>query len=166
MVSLLETSRLYQFGTVASDRLAGFVRGSYLYRWLTAEPEPEVIVIDLRETWTVGPVIMVLEWVSGYVERAADGSGVVAGFEGLYVWTLNAPLHMAGRGLVVLAVFVGLAAAVSRSIAILGFAVLCGLSGLVALQDDRSWAELKETRAVELVIATFEPPAPPGERKL
>lgn len=130
------------------------------------EPEPEVIVIDLRETWTVGPVIMVLDWVIGYVERTADGSGVVAGFEGLYVRTLKAPLPMAGRGLVVLAVFAGLAATVSRSIAILGVAVLCGLSGLVALQDDRSWAELKQTRAVELLIATFKPSAPPGEREL
>lgn len=37
-------------------------RNSWLYRWLTAEPEPEVIVIDLRETWTVGPVIDLLDW--------------------------------------------------------------------------------------------------------
>ena len=33
---------------------------SFLYRWLTKEPEPEVIVIDLRETWTVGPFITLL----------------------------------------------------------------------------------------------------------
>lgn len=35
-------------------------RASWLYRWLTAEPEPEVIVIDLRETYTVGPLIAAL----------------------------------------------------------------------------------------------------------
>jgi len=34
---------------------------SFLYRWLTKEPEPEVIVIDLRETWTVGPFITLLD---------------------------------------------------------------------------------------------------------
>ena len=34
---------------------------SLLYRWLTKEPEPEVIVIDLRETWTVGPFITLLD---------------------------------------------------------------------------------------------------------
>ena len=32
---------------------------SFLYRWLTKEPE--VIVIDLRETWTVGPFIALLD---------------------------------------------------------------------------------------------------------
>jgi hypothetical protein len=28
---------------------------------LTAEPKPEVIVIDLRETWTVGPLVKPLD---------------------------------------------------------------------------------------------------------
>jgi hypothetical protein len=37
------------------------VRGSWLYNWLTAEPDPEVIVIDLRQTRTAGPVIALLD---------------------------------------------------------------------------------------------------------
>lgn len=72
---------------------------SYLYRWLTKEPEPEVIVIDLRETWTVGPLIALLDhmitagtpaatelnriwrastlyrlgdWVAGWIERGLE----------------------------------------------------------------------------------------------
>ncbi|PSQ32024.1 hypothetical protein BRD16_00630 [Halobacteriales archaeon SW_6_65_46] len=36
-------------------------RDSRLYRWLTAEPEPTVVVIDLRETYTVGPVIALID---------------------------------------------------------------------------------------------------------
>lgn len=32
--------------------------------WLTAEPEPEVIVIDLRETYTIGPLIAALDRVT------------------------------------------------------------------------------------------------------
>lgn len=42
--------------------ITSWVEGSVIYRWLTAEPEPDVIVIDLRETWTVGPVVAVLDW--------------------------------------------------------------------------------------------------------
>ena len=59
---VLENSRVV--GTVESvaERTATFVRNSWLYGWLTAEPEPEVIVIDLRETWTVGPFIKILDW--------------------------------------------------------------------------------------------------------
>jgi len=52
------------------DWIGTAVRNSYLYRWLTKEPDPEVIVIDLRETWTVGPIIALLdrfvEWVAPY----------------------------------------------------------------------------------------------------
>lgn len=46
-------------------RLSGWVRASYLYRWLTAEPDPDVVVIDLRETYAVGPVIALLDWLVG-----------------------------------------------------------------------------------------------------
>jgi len=37
------------------------VESSVLYRWLTVEPDPEVIVVDLRETWTVGPALAALD---------------------------------------------------------------------------------------------------------
>ena len=161
MASFLETSRLYQAAMAASDRIVSVVRGSYLYRWLTAEPDPEVIVIDLRDTWTVGQVILLLDRVFGHLERAATGSALVKGFERLYARTLAAPLQVAGRGLFAAAVVVGVAGAVSRSIVGLAAAVGCVLGGLVAIQDERSWAEFKETRAVELLIAAFEPPAPP-----
>ncbi|PSP81826.1 hypothetical protein BRC78_09000 [Halobacteriales archaeon QH_8_68_33] len=38
---------------------------SWLYRWLTAEPEADVVVIDLRETMFVGPVLAALDRVVG-----------------------------------------------------------------------------------------------------
>jgi hypothetical protein len=47
---------------------ADYVRDSAIYTWLTKEPEPEVIVIDLRETRTVGPFIRLLDSV---VDRLA-----------------------------------------------------------------------------------------------
>ncbi|MXR41842.1 hypothetical protein GRX01_10905 [Halobaculum sp. WSA2] len=48
--------------TAFARRVGEFTRHSFFYRWLTKEPEPEVIVIDLRETWTVGPIIALLDW--------------------------------------------------------------------------------------------------------
>jgi len=47
-MSALEDSRLYQVLSAATKRLSSVVRASYLYRWLTAEPDPDVIFIDLR----------------------------------------------------------------------------------------------------------------------
>jgi hypothetical protein len=35
-----------------------------LYQWLTAEPEPEVIVIDLRDSYTVGPILAILDRIA------------------------------------------------------------------------------------------------------
>lgn len=40
---------------------------SYCYRWLTAEPDPDVIVIDLRETWTVGPLLKLMTTAVAWV---------------------------------------------------------------------------------------------------
>lgn len=45
-------------------RVTELTRQSLLYRWLTEEPEPDVIVIDLRRTYTVGPLIDTLEWTA------------------------------------------------------------------------------------------------------
>jgi len=42
-------------------RLPAVAKGSWVYRWLTKEPDPDVIVIDLRETATVGPILTVLD---------------------------------------------------------------------------------------------------------
>jgi hypothetical protein len=54
--------------------IPSWVGSSVLYRWLTAEPEPDVIVIDLRETWTVGPVVAVLDWGVGFLASYWEGS--------------------------------------------------------------------------------------------
>lgn len=76
-----EHSRL----NAATERLADVARSSFLYRWLTSEPDPDIVVIDLRETWTVGPFVTVLDrignWIGQYwrgatsrtlLERGAD----------------------------------------------------------------------------------------------
>jgi hypothetical protein len=75
-----ETSRLAAAGAAVST----WVRNSRVYGWLTAEPEPDVIVVDLRETWTVGPVIGVLDRVVPRAASAARESTVWAVTERVY----------------------------------------------------------------------------------
>lgn len=48
-------------GSETVERISDYVRESYLYRWLTAEPETDVVTIDLRETNTVGPFIPLID---------------------------------------------------------------------------------------------------------
>jgi hypothetical protein len=38
-----------------------------LRNWVTADPDSGVVVVDLRETLTVGPIIIALDWVTALV---------------------------------------------------------------------------------------------------
>ncbi len=57
-----------------TGRLSRWAQASALYRWLTAEPDPDVVVIDLRDTYAVGPVISVLDRVAAPLGRLYRGS--------------------------------------------------------------------------------------------
>ena len=69
-------SRIVTTVRTLGTRASTLVRESYCYRWLTKEPDPDVIVIDLRETYTVGPLIALLDRVIPYIENAWQHSRV------------------------------------------------------------------------------------------
>jgi len=160
-MSALEDSRLYQALSAATERLSSVIRASYLYRWLTAEPDPDVIVIDLRETWTVGPVIAILDWLFAQFEDAAEGSRIVALAATGYERTLAAPVRIGGLAALVAAALAGLLGVVSGRRSALFVAAALLVIGTLGLFEDRSWADLRRTRPVELLVAALEPPAPP-----
>lgn len=160
-MSALEDSRLYQALSAGTERLSSIIRASYLHRWLTAEPDPDVIVIDLRETWTVGPVIAILDWLFAQFEDAAEGSRIVALAATGYERTLAAPIRVGGLATLVAAALVGLLGIVSGGRSALYVAAALLAVGTLGLFEDRSWAELRRTRPVELLVAALEPPAPP-----
>lgn len=158
---MLEESRIYQLVNALGERLTAYVRGSFLYRWLTAEPEPEVIVIDLRETWTVGPFIVLLDRLIECSQTSVIGSTLISVGSTLADRTLAAPIRMAGFVALAAALVFALLAVVADRTALL--VVVGGLlvAGTLALFETRSWAELRGTRPIELLVAAFEPPAPP-----
>jgi hypothetical protein len=147
----------------AGKRVASAVRASWLYRWLTAEPDPEVIVIDLRETWTVGPFLTILDWVIDFLIGAMEGS-ILANAAGAAVsQTRETPLRVAG-GLTLfagLATFLVAVAGDAVSTTLLAGALVVSVIGAVGLRDRRSWEELRDMRVVELLIRALEPPTPP-----
>lgn len=61
----LDADRMVSTVQSIGTQLTDLGKNSYLFRWLTAEPEPEVVVINLRETWTLGPVLSLLEKTVG-----------------------------------------------------------------------------------------------------
>lgn len=141
------------------------VRQSWLYRWLTKEPEPEVIVIDLRETWTVGPVIRILDWGLGSVESAYSGSQTQQLVSSIHHSTLEAPIRVMSGGLLVasglyLMLAIGRGGTSSLQLVLNAAVILGAVAGLFI---DVSWAELRDTRFVQLLIRALEPPEPPEE---
>jgi hypothetical protein len=64
-----EQSWLWHLG----GTLKRWTRSSYCYRWLTKEPDPDVIVIDLRETYTVGPILAAMDQAGEFVAGTRAG---------------------------------------------------------------------------------------------
>ncbi|WP_418284183.1 hypothetical protein [Halorubrum sp. DTA46] len=143
-------------------RLGSWIRASALYQWLTAEPDPEVIVIDLRETRTVGPVLRLLDRAVGRLGDAAGTSRAVSAGQRAEVSLRTAPLPSVGIVVAVLGVAIA-ASGLRGGVSLLSVAVGLGLAvaGLLAMRDDRDWATLRETRPMTLARAAFTPPDPP-----
>jgi len=153
----------------ASADLAASARAaaldSRLYRWLTEEPEPEVIVIDLRETMSVGPAIAVLDRLAAAFARIAHTSGVVWASERAAERVRAAPVRVASVTLAVALVVVAfgslLVGTLSGPLAVA--LVAGGLASLLGLRETRSLAELRDSQGGRALAALLAPPEPPGE---
>jgi hypothetical protein len=139
------------------------LRASWLYRWLTTDPDPDVVVIDLRETRTVGPILAVLAHVLDPLDRHWD-RGVI----GRTATHLTDPVAARPVSAVSTAV---LAALLTNLLVLVGFgspssgavgARLLMLSlALAGTRVRASAGELRESHAYELAVALLAPPEPP-----
>ena len=145
------------------EALRRVVTASVLYRWLTSEPDPDVIVIDLRDTYSVGPALTTLErTLSALLPGVATSSvGTVVQAVGAVLRTQ--PIRAASFTLLgVLTAAVSFAAIMGALTAplVVG-AVVATLAALVGLRSRASLEELGETSVVQTLGAALEPPAPP-----
>lgn len=160
----LRTSGLAAFSTA----LINWVRTSFLYRWLTAEPKPDVIVIDLRKTRTVGPILAVLDTALGMVANAWQTAGIGAITDATYETLREQPIRTLS--------LVALAALLTNSIISVVFGALdtTGLAihlfavALAALgtRIRVSWEQCTESAIFGYLVAVLEPPDPPGSAEL
>ncbi len=142
---------------------AGWMRASFCYRWLTAEPEPEAIVVDLRETVTVAPLIAALDRTVSAVGPGLETATVADVAEALAAAIRAAPVRAVS--LVVLVAVLGNLAwiVVAGELTTAGFLGRVSLVALAALgtRVDVPWNLLSESWPVQLAIAALEPPEPP-----
>jgi len=152
---------------------ATFVQESALYRWLTTEPDTEIIVIDLRETWTVGPLITLLDRAVEMVAASGESSRFVSVSRYVAVQVRETPFrvneglaHVVGAAAVATALAGGKVRLEGLLVGVLTLAL-----GVLGVRDDRSIAMLRETRVGALlerggatVNQALKPPTPPPER--
>ena len=150
--------------------IARWAAGSRIVQWFMAEPDPDVVVIDLRETYTVGPVLRATVRIVEWTAETGEETGITGAANSLSRRIEAEPVRVAG----VAAVLVGLVGCVATVTAgagsnltgyalsepVGGWLVLLGL-GLLATRERRSAAELAETRVGRAVRAAFAPPEPP-----
>lgn len=147
------------------DQLVQFVRQSYLFQWLTAEPDPDVIVIDLRETYTVGPVLAVLDRVVPPAAGAWNSSRIRTVTTATEERFTIQPVRILSVVLVVALAVNTLLSMVTEPVTPVefGLRVIVLVLALVGTQSRRSWDELTETRVYALAVALLEPPDVPTE---
>jgi|GEM_PF-804124 len=155
----LEESRLRDFG----DTITSYVRASFCYQWLTTEPDPDVIVIDLRETYTVGPFIRLLDAVIDELETGYANSQAEYTISKITTAIQAQPIRLLGIVGLACVPFSLLILTLAGSITTMLFAVHLVASALSAasLRSTHSLADLLESRPAKLLIAALEPPEPP-----
>lgn len=138
---------------------------SVLYRWLTTEPEPDPIVIDLRETWTVGPLLALLERIATAVGPAVRRSRIVRAASAVDDAIENRPVRTTSYFVLAATAANGLATAAAGELTETGVYLRAGLL-VLALLGTRSAAsldDLAETRTWRLLRLLIEPPPPAEE---
>jgi hypothetical protein len=78
-----------------------YVQGSAIVQWLTEEPDPDVIVIDLRESYILSPVISVLDTALLGWERITSHPLAIC----IGNWTRNSTLYAAALNSSVIGLF-------------------------------------------------------------
>lgn len=136
---------------------------SGLYRWLTAEPEPEVIVIDLRETWSVGPVVEVIDRTLREVMPAVPTAALTGVGRRITSFGRHRPIRAGSLGVltVVLLSLVGGIVLGTLSASVVGGLVAVAVAAVGGLRSRTTLEELRDNRVVCLLVAMFEPPEPP-----
>ncbi|WP_256393046.1 hypothetical protein [Natronoarchaeum rubrum] len=159
VTTTVENSRL----TAVAAKCRRYVVSSYLYRWLTKEPDPDVIVIDLRETRTVGPFIRLLDAVIEWLIPIWRESRAKALIEDINVAIRDAPLRVGGAALAAAILTHLLFTLVAQSFSIASAVVHVGLLGVAAIsiRSSVTLEELLDTKTAQFLLSTFEPPDPP-----
>lgn len=138
------------------------IRSSFTYRWLTADPESAVIVVDLRETIVLGSLLPIVDALVETFLAWRTGSSLYEAGARTTESVIDTPVR--ALSIVVLsALLANLSITIaSGSSSATGVLVTLGLvlMATLGLRVDTALSELRETRVGRLLIGLLEPPLP------
>ena len=139
-------------------RCARGVERSRIVRWLTREPDPDVIVIDLTESSTIGPVLRVLDRMAAALAAPARASRIRRATTRAVATVEENAVPFASA--VLLGVVLATLALTWKGAGPLWLAALAiaGVAGLLGLGVDRSGAALRDSTVRRWAVATVAPP--------
>lgn len=144
--------------------IARWTRHSFLYRWLTTEPDPEIIVIDLRETYTVGPLLTLLDRLVAPLMGAWQTASTHSLTQTTHGTFQKHPIRIVSV-VALAALLTELAVSlVTSTLAPTGVGVRLLFLALAALgtRIRVSWAQCTESATYRYLVAALEPPEPPA----
>lgn len=161
--------RLAHFARHVRIRAAGlanhrYVTSSFVFRWLTAEPDPDLIEIDLAETVTLGLPIAILDRLVGRGGPPLDAAYRGSTLRDVLAIVRDRPLHILGIGIVSVTAASLAVDLVGGRPGVVGLAthVVLLLAGLAALRSTASWDELRQSRVGRWLAAILVPPEEPS----
>lgn len=142
----VENSWVAQGSTQVEVTLSRWASGSRIVQWFLAEPDPDVIVIDLRETYTVGPLLLVSDRFVASAHRFADSTGITNTLETVSRRFRTAPVHLLGTALLAVTLLgASYTVAADASVRTLGWWLILTSIALLATRERRSTEELEGT---------------------
>lgn len=148
----------------ALDRFAAVVRDAWIVRWLTTEPEPDPIVIDLRESRMLGPPLSVFDRLLPRLDAAGRTSRVQRAGRGIVGWAeryVVPAVSLLLLGYVVYLLATTWHGASPLWLAALAIAVIAGLLGLTVTE---SRDVLGRSRFARVAVALVAPPVEDDSR--
>lgn len=163
LIRLTKTGLTYGQSSILAHRLRSvndyfrsLTRSSFLYRWLATDPDPDPIVIDLRDSFLLRPIVRIIG-KSLYTHNSSltfrVANTLKAEFE-------KSPIRLTSALLLppMISVFLipDMLAASSIPEVIPMLVILFLIAG--GTQLDSSWAAISKSKTIKFVIGIFSPP--------
>lgn len=157
----LKLSNWIENSRVISPRSRRKISSSTVYGWTVKEPDPDLVVIDLRETFSISPILTAFDDVIEFMVPAWMRSKIHTVYTAASkelkentVKTVSATLFLAFTA----SLFV-IEVSLELTLLSLGVLFLASVVSAYGTKSEKNWRDIKETKVFKLVIELLEPPS-------